>query len=368
MNNLQIFNNIYKNKRVLVTGHTGFKGSWLTTWLLELGAEVLGYSKYLPSDPNHFEVLDIESKITHVMGDVRDNSFLVKTVDDFKPHIVFHMAAQPIVRASYDDPKETFDVNLGGTVNVLDLLRTRDYVQAAVIVTSDKCYENVGLDVGYKESDQLGGADPYSASKACAEIAFSSYFRSFYQHSATLKVAAARAGNVIGGGDWARDRIVPDCVRAWSKNDKPVIRKPDATRPWQHVLEPLSGYLWLAAELLNSGKGNGESYNFGPDSGEVKSVGELADEFLKFWGKGGWVHEPLEGNMKEAKLLKLSIEKSHKDLAWAPTLNFSETIQFTADWYKRFYGNTEDIYELTVGQINDYVAKASAKKLRWVKA
>lgn len=362
--NKELFKQQFEGKRVLVTGHTGFKGSWLTTWLCELGADVCGYSKYLPSQPNHFDVLGIEKKITHVIGDIRNGDLLVKMMNDFKPQVVFHMAAQSLVRASYENPKETFDVNLGGTVNMLDVLRQCNYVQAAVMITSDKCYENIGLDVGYKETDQLGGADPYSASKACAEIAFSTYFKSFFQYL-DLRIATVRAGNVIGGGDWACDRIVPDCVRAWSRGSKPIIRKPEATRPWQHVLEPLSGYLWLAAELLQKGRGNGQSYNFGPNSAEVKSVGELADEFLKFWGDGGWIHEPLEGHMKEAKLLKLSIEKAYKDLAWVPTLNFTETIQLTADWYRQFYADDGNVYNLTVQQIDTYIEKACQKELAW---
>jgi CDP-glucose 4,6-dehydratase len=364
--NKKFFNGIYNNKRVLVTGHTGFKGSWLTAWLHELGAEVLGYSLYLPSEPCHFEALRLEGKIKHIVGDVRDKDHLNKVFDDFKPQIVFHMAAQPLVRSSYENPKETFDTNLGGTVNLLDILRVKDSVEAAVFITSDKCYENIGIDVGYKEDDQLGGADPYSASKACAEIAFSSFFRSFFNKEGVAKIATARAGNVIGGGDWAKDRIVPDCVKAWSQSEKPIIRKPDATRPWQHVLEPLSGYLWLGAYLAQNKKEVlGQSYNFGPDSNVVKSVGELADAFLKYWGKGSWEHVPHEGEKKEAKLLKLSIEKAHKDLAWQPTLDFDQTMQFTAQWYKNFYDNQDDIYAYTQKQIENYIQQAQEKNLPW---
>lgn len=363
-----MFNDIYKNKKVLITGHTGFKGSWLTAWLNKLGAHICGYSLYLPSDPCHFAALNLAHAIHHVMGDVRDYDHLKKTITEFKPDIVFHMAAQPIVRSSYIDPKETFDINAGGVVNILDIIKDAESVKAGVIITSDKCYENTGQDVAYKEDDLLGGADPYSASKACAEIIFSSYYRSFFQNGDRPKIATARAGNVIGGGDWAKDRIVPDCVKAWSQQQSPVIRKPEATRPWQHVLEPLSGYLWLGASLLAGEKNiTGHSYNFGPNSAEVKSVGELADLFLKYWGDGQWTHEPLEGDMKEATLLKLNIDKAGSHLRWAPALDFEATIAMTAQWYKAFYDNNKlNVCDVTESQIKTYVEHAREKGLAWV--
>ena len=365
--NKQVFKDIYRGKRVLITGHTGFKGSWLSTWLYELGSEIAGYSLYIPSNPSHFEVLGLEKKMKHILGDIRDGEKLSEVLDDFQPQIIFHLAAQPIVRQSYKDPQRTFDVNLGGTVNLLDAIKDRKEVEAVVFITSDKCYENTGIDVGYKEDDQLGGSDPYSASKACAEIAFSSYFRSFFNKKEMPNIATARAGNVIGGGDWASDRIVPDCVCAWSQSQIPIIRKPDATRPWQHVLEPLSGYLQLGAYLIQS-KDNvlGQSYNFGPMGDVVKSVGELADTFLQYWGEGSWEHKDLEGEMKEARLLQLSIDKAYHDLRWKPVLDFEQTIEFTAKWYKFFYEGQEDIYNLTVNQIQDYTKKAIKKQLDWV--
>lgn len=370
VNHSEYFWDVYRNKRVLVTGHTGFKGSWLSLWLNRLGAEVTGFSKYLPSTPCHCEVTGLQEKMAHHEGDIRDFRELEKIFKEFQPQVVFHLAAQPIVRESYDNPKITFDINLGGTVNILECVRQNPCVKAAVIITSDKCYENLGRDLAYREDDRLGGEDPYSASKACAEIACHAYFKSFFNHADVCQIATTRAGNVIGGGDWAADRIVPDCVRAWSKNDTPVIRKPEATRPWQHVLEPVSGYLWLGACLLNNPRGvTGESFNFGPKKDVVKSVRELADLFLKCWGKGTWKHVPPEGTKKEASLLKLSCDKALAKLSWEPLLTFAETVELTAQWYKRYYKNETngaDMYDVTNAQIDWYVQKAISRGAPWI--
>ena len=364
-----MFNNNYKGKKVFVTGHSGFKGSWLTQWLLSLGAEVKGYSLYIPSKPSLFEVLKLENKIDHFVGDVRDFDTLQKAIKTFQPEMVFHLAAQPIVRRSYDEPRTTFQTNLLGTINVLESIRNTSSVKVGVFITSDKCYENVEWEYGYREIDRLGGKDPYSASKACAEIAFSAYYRSFFANSDNPKVATTRAGNVIGGGDWAEDRIVPDCIRAWSQKKKAIVRNPEATRPWQHVLVPLSGYLWLGSKLLDEPSDiNGEAFNFGPGSEVVKTVSELLNQMKKTWSKSEWcIDRGSIGNKKEAGLLKLNCDKALKYLQWEPSLTFVETIEMTMEWYKEFYLSEENMVAHTLGQISSYQQKASQKGHLWTK-
>jgi CDP-glucose 4,6-dehydratase len=362
----KIFNGVYRGKRVLVTGHTGFKGAWLTLWLTQLGAEVAGFSKYYPSKPCLFNILGLKKKIRHYQGDIVDKGQIEKVFRTFKPQIVFHLAAQPIVRMAYQDPKKTFDTNLGGTVNILECVRNASCVQAAVIITSDKCYENVGISRGYREEDRLGGADPYSASKACAEIAFSAYYRSFFCHQDKIRLATTRAGNVIGGGDWAKDRIVPDCVRAWSQGKVAVIRNPSATRPWQHVLEPLSGYLWLGACLLRDKmKLSGDSFNFGPHQRASKDVAALADLFVSLWGKASWKHVVSGGKRKEPLMLQLSPHKTEHKLSWKSVLSFKETIELTVSWYQQYYGKKIDMTGFSCHQIDEYIQKAKARGLRW---
>ena len=364
------FGNHYEKRRVLVTGHTGFKGSWLTLWLLNLGADVAGFSSYLPSDPCNYEVLNLKEKITDFSGDVRNLEALKHAFDQFQPEIVFHLAAQPIVRKSYDDPKLTFDTNLGGTVNILECIRETSSVQAAVIITSDKCYQNLEWTWGYRENDRLGGDDPYSASKACAEIAFQAYCKSFFQQSKstrTISIATTRAGNVIGGGDWAADRIIPDCVKAWANRKEPFIRSPEATRPWQHVLEPLSGYLCLGANLLASNKLHGESFNFGPGQQVNKSVKELIEVFLSYWGPGFWRHENIDSDKKESTLLKLSCDKALHSLGWDAILTFEDTVKSTAQWYKTYYHGKENMYECSLSQIGYYLTEAKRKNASWAK-
>ncbi|MCA9394950.1 MAG: CDP-glucose 4,6-dehydratase [Candidatus Omnitrophica bacterium] len=362
----KLFLKTYQGKRVLVTGHTGFKGSWLSMWLLELEAKVAGFSKYVPTKPSAFEAMDLTNRLQDFRGDVRNMEELKAIFKEFRPQIVFHLAAQPLVRDSYQEPRLTFETNVMGTINVLECVRDSSIVEAAVIITSDKCYENVNWEWGYREIDRLGGEDPYSASKACAELAFRTYAHSYFHREKDAWLATTRAGNVIGGGDWAKDRIVPDCVKAWYSREVPVIRKPEATRPWQHVLEPLSGYLWLGA-LLNHRLPdiNGESFNFGPDPDVVKSVEELVEALIAHSGKGRWEYRPPEDNKKEANLLKLNCDKALNRLEWSPVLNFEETVAMTAEWYKKYYAGGADMYDFGHRQIQEYVQKAAAKKLAW---
>lgn len=362
-----MFSNLFRGRRVLITGHTGFKGSWLSYWLMKLGADVAGYSLYIPSSPSNFEVLGLERRLQHYVGDIRDVNALLAAFDEFQPEIVFHLAAQAIVRTSYDDPKTTFETNLGGTVNVLEAVRATNSVSTALFITSDKCYENVEWEYGYREDDHLGGKDPYSASKACAEIAISSYARSFLLKQGK-KIATTRAGNVIGGGDWAKDRIVPDCMRAWADEVVSIVRSPSATRPWQHVLEPLSGYLWLAAELENGRHGlAGEAFNFGPRAEVNQPVSRLIDQMRLIWTSSGWELDPArESAMPEAGLLKLCCDKALYRLGWQATLNFEETVAMTAQWYKNYYEGSISMSEFTNMQIEQYSLLAQNRGAPWV--
>lgn len=336
-----------------MTGHTGFKGSWLTLWLRNMGAEVLGFSVDVPSNPCNFSVLNIQDTITHHWGDVRSFEELNAVCKSFLPELIFHLAAQPIVRRSYEEPKLTFDTNVGGTLNVLECVKQNSSVKAAVIITSDKCYRNDEWLWGYRETDQLGGDDPYSASKGCAELMINSYCRSFF-NSAGINVASTRAGNVIGGGDWAQDRIVPDCIRAWNEKREVVIRNPHATRPWQHVLEPLGGYLLLGMLLGQNRVQPGEAFNFGPRSEVIQSVGVLIESLGKFWGEASFKVIPDESDKKESTLLKLCCDKALSLLGWKAILSFEETVAFTASWYKQFYEKKEDIHLFSIGQIKTY--------------
>lgn len=360
-----MFRDYYSGKRALVTGDTGFKGSWLATWLTALGAEVTGYSAYLPSDPCNFVVSRLDRRIDHVDGDVRDLEALSAAFAAADPQVVFHLAAQPIVRVSYDDPKTTFDTNIGGTVNVLECIRRSSSVETAVLVTSDKCYDNVEWPWGYRETDRLGGEDPYSASKAGAEITARSYVQSFFTEDGhAARIATARAGNVIGGGDWAEARIVPDCVRSWSREDVVVLRNPRATRPWQHVLEPLSGYLWLAAALRDAPSLHGEPFNFGPVESTTQSVEELVAALAAHWPHARWRSDPGDDGKTESTLLKLSIDKARHLLAWRPALSLAETVSFTADWYLA-HREAQDMFEFTLRQVDAYSEQAGCLGLEW---
>jgi CDP-glucose 4,6-dehydratase len=362
-----MFGNIYLNKKVLITGHTGFKGSWLTSWFLELGAEVAGYSNGIPTTPSHFEELGLAGEIKNYIGDIRDYERLNSVFRDFKPEFVFHLAAQPLVRYSYEEPKETFEVNILGTLNILECIReSRDLVKVGIIITSDKCYDNIEWVYGYRENDALGGEDPYSGSKGAAELVAKSYIKSYFKEGVFPRIATVRAGNVIGGGDWAKDRIVPDIVRSWSQGCPVIIRNPESTRPWQHVLEPLSGYLCLGADLYASETNAGEPFNFGPDSTVNKNVKELINEMELYWDNSpGYDIQQAERNKKESNLLKLTCDKANIFLNWYPNLDFSTTIRFTTDWYNEFYMNKLSVFDLTCNQIKEYVERAKMKKLKW---
>ncbi|MBI4823542.1 MAG: CDP-glucose 4,6-dehydratase [Nitrospirae bacterium] len=358
-----LFRGLYKGKTVLVTGHTGFKGSWLAIWLTSLGAKVIGYSLYLPSKPCNFTVSNIQKHITHIEGDIRNINRLKEVFLEYSPDIVFHLAAQPIVRRSFKEPALTFGTNVLGTVNVLECIRVTPSVKSAVIITSDKCYKNNEWLWGYRENDILGGDDPYSASKACAEIASHAYIKSFF-NGRRAHISTARAGNVIGGGDWAGDRVIPDCVRAWSLGEEAIIRSPEATRPWQHVLEPLSGYLWLGVELYKSDRLHGEAFNFGPTTETDKPVRELVETFLTFWGKAKWKYIA-SAKTKESTLLKLSCDKALSLLEWHAVLPFKETVRLTAEWYKAYYSNNKDMFGFCLKQIKSYVLESKKQALSW---
>ena len=363
----------YTRRRVFVTGHTGFKGSWLTAWLLELGAEIAGYSLEAPSDPSGFSALGLENRIRHIHGDVCDREALVRAMSSFKPEIVFHLAAQALVRPSYENPALTFESNAMGTLNMLEAARRSPGVRAVVCITSDKCYRNDEWVWGYRERDHLGGDDPYSASKACAEIIAHSYAASFFRDGP--RMATVRAGNVIGGGDWAVDRIVPDCARAWAAGRAATIRSPSATRPWQHVLEPLSGYLWLGAGLL-TGKGSAgnelpldrEAFNFGPAADVNATVARVTDALALHW-PGFTVSTDRLGqtDKKESTLLKLCCDKALASLGWKAALSFDESIALTAVWYREYYSGSEaaGIYAFTARQIAEYSALAAQRNLPW---
>jgi CDP-glucose 4,6-dehydratase len=344
----------YAGKRVLVTGHTGFKGSWLAQQLLMMGAEVMGYA--LPPDfaGSHFERLGLARRLRHVEGDVRNFDRLACEVQAFQPEVVFHLAAQALVRKSYLDPKSTFDVNISGGVNLLETVRQCASVRALVFITSDKCYENREWVWGYRETDQMGGHDPYSASKGAAELVFSSYLRSFFASRANFGAASARAGNVIGGGDWSPDRIVPDCVRAIESKTPIVIRSPRATRPWQHVLEPLSGYLTLGATLLAQGHCNDGSWNFGPPVGEMRTVLDVARSLAaQFDGAQVTVDEPKEPP-HEAHLLQLNSDKARQLLHWQTRWDFEQTLQETAHWSRAVLVDKVPATDVTSTQISRF--------------
>jgi CDP-glucose 4,6-dehydratase len=327
----------YKDKVVLVTGHTGFKGGWLALWLRSLGAKVVGYSLDPPTDPSFFKEIRLSSKITDCRGDILDSNLLAKVIDKQKPEFVFHLAAQPIVRRSYKDPKNTFYTNVLGTVNLLEIIRTGYTPTTCVCVTSDKCYENMGWDYGYRENDAMGGHDPYSASKGAAELVIASYRKSFMDPNNLCALASARAGNVLGGGDWAPDRILPDCIKSLVKKVPINIRNPVAIRPWQFILDPLFGYLLLGCKLKQNPKEFSEAWNFGPYYTNHIDVKTLTEKVVEEWGSGRWVSTLPGDAPHEATYLKLDIAKSITRLGWKPAYGIDETISKTVDWYKHYY-------------------------------
>ncbi|MFH1840209.1 MAG: CDP-glucose 4,6-dehydratase [Nanoarchaeota archaeon] len=353
MENLEQLN-FWKDKKVLITGHTGFKGTWLTIWLKKLGAEVIGFS--LEEYPNDqlFNETNISSKMIDIRGNVQDLDKLKQVFTEQKPEIIFHLAAQPLVRKSYDEPLDTIKTNVLGTTNVLECIRGSDSIKVAVIITSDKCYENKEWVWGYRESDEMGGHDPYSCSKGCIEILVKSYRDSFFKKQSKY-VASARAGNVIGGGDWSEDRLIPDCIRALRNKQTIEIRYPNSTRPWQHVLEPLSGYLKLAEKMWIEEKYD-EGWNFGPRIDSIKPVGELVNALIGEWGEGSWADMSKNDEKKhEASSLSLDISKSYLLLNWKPKLDFTTTISFVVGWYKNY--NDSNAYELCYKQIEEYERK-----------
>lgn len=355
----------WRGRRVLLTGHTGFKGTWLSLWLQSLGADLTGYA--LADEPDAslrmFEVVDAQSGMTSVFGDVRDRATLHAVMTAARPEIVVHMAAQPLVRRSYREPVETFDTNLMGTVNVLEACRQCESVRAVLVVTTDKCYENREWVWGYREDEAMGGHDPYSASKACAEIATAAYRRSFFAEGGTcpVAVASARAGNVIGGGDWAEDRLIPDMVRAFSRREAVRIRSPRAMRPWQHVLEPLSGYLLLAQRLFEQGRPFAESWNFGPDDADARPVGWVIDYMAARWGDGASHVIDQGDHPHEAGLLRLDISKARHRLDWAPRLRLEQALDWLVEWYRRYYAGHRDLRAVTLRQIEEYAAMTPAR-------
>jgi CDP-glucose 4,6-dehydratase len=366
------FGDAYRGRRVLITGHSGFKGSWLCEWLLSLGAEVVGYALPLKPHERLFRQLGLSNRIcADESGDVRDLDRLSAVVQMFRPEFVFHLAAQSLVRASYQLPVETFSTNVMGTVNLLEALRVADSPCTVIAVTTDKCYENREWLHAYREEDAMGGYDPYSASKGCAELAVSAYRRSFFSGDSPVRVASARAGNVIGGGDWAPDRIIPDCIRTLTTGDVIPVRNRLATRPWQHVLEPLSGYLWLAACLhtapaSDSLKALASAFNFGPALSSNRTVAELVKELLKHWN-GTWEDQSDCTAFHEASRLNLAIDKAYHLLAWSPTWGFERTVRETADWYVNDARRDASVSqeEITSAQLKSYIADARAAGQRW---
>lgn len=365
---MSLLKNTFQDKTVLVTGHTGFKGSWLSIWLMALGARVIGCSLNIPTNPSNFQVSKLDEHIDDNRIDIRELNSLSILIEKNKPDFIFHLAAQSLVLPSYENPLDTFSINAMGSINLLESLRNLDKKLVVVMITSDKVYDNLEWSKGYSETDRIGGKDPYSASKGMAELAIRSYFESYLKADlANVNLGIARAGNVIGGGDWAKDRIIPDCIRAWSREKTVDIRNPASTRPWQHVLEPLSGYLLLASNLLNSNQYNGEAYNFGPSSDNNFSVGELLEEVNKTWEKAEWNDVSGKDNQPyEAGLLKLNCDKAHEDLGWHPTLDFEQTIKMTIEWYLNYLKSDQNnMYHFSISQIEDYVKLAQKKSIPW---
>jgi CDP-glucose 4,6-dehydratase len=355
----------YVDRSVFVTGHTGFKGAWLAEWLTTLGAEVTGYALNPPTEPSLFEALDLGQRLRHVVADVRDHDRLAVEVQAARPSVIFHLAAQALVRPAYDEPRETFATNVMGTVNVLEAARACPSVRVVVIVTSDKCYQNLETGRPFRETDAMGGRDPYSASKGCAELVTAAYRDSFFAHGAA--VASARAGNVIGAGDWAADRIIPDCVRALTAGEPIVVRNPDAVRPWQHVLEPLSGYLWLAARMLRDGGQYEGAWNFGP-AGQAgdRPVRWVVERFLEEWGSGSWSTSAGGGHQPhEAHHLSLDSAKAREQLGWAPVWDARTAVRQTVSWYREYYRAAAAARELVEHQLRTYQDDALAAGLPW---
>ncbi|MDD3037285.1 CDP-glucose 4,6-dehydratase [Bacteroides sp.] len=357
---IDIFNNFYRGKRVLVTGHTGFKGSWLTIWLHELGAEVIGVSQDPFTQRDNYILSGIGEKIkSDIRADIRDRERMKAIFQEYQPEIVFHLAAQPLVRLSYDIPVETYETNVMGTIHILEAIRFTESVKVGVMITTDKCYENKEQLWGYRENEPMGGYDPYSSSKGATEIAIASWRRSFFNPEWYEKngksIASVRAGNVIGGGDWALDRIIPDCIKALESDKTIDIRSPKAIRPWQHVLEPLSGYMLLAQKMWVEPTRYSEGWNFGPRTESISTVWDVAEKVIANYGKGDLRDLSDTNALHEAKLLMLDISKAKYQLGWEPRMNIDQTVKLTVDWYKRY--KEESIYNVCIEQIKEYLYK-----------
>ena len=356
---MELFNNIYRGKKVLVTGHTGFKGSWISIWLKELGAEVIGYALDPYTENDNFVLADLKDKIVDIRGDIRDKEKLEEVFNKYKPEIVFHLAAQPLVRLSYDIPVETYEVNVMGTINVMECIRKTDETKVGIMITTDKCYDNKEQIWGYRENEPMGGYDPYSSSKGAAEIAINSWRSSYFNPKEYEKhgkaIASVRAGNVIGGGDWAKDRIIPDCIKALEENKTIEIRSPHSIRPWEHVLEPLSGYLLLGQKMLEEPTKYCEGWNFGPHLDSIITVWEMTEKVVEYYGNGSLKDVSNPNDLHEAKLLALDVSKARFKLGWKPTLDIDDTLKMTVDWYRRY--NTEDVYKVCKSQIIEFIEK-----------
>jgi len=358
----------WSGKRVFLTGHTGFKGAWLSHWLVSLGAMVKGYSLEPPTEPNLFDTLGLAADLESDIGDIRDHERLTASVMVFRPEIIFHLAAQPLVRLSYREPRLTYETNVMGTLNLFEAVRACDSVRSVVTITTDKCYENKEWVWGYRETDPMGGYDPYSSSKACAELLTAAYRHSYfnpdaYGRSHGVSLASARAGNVIGGGDWALDRLLPDCVRSLAKGVTISIRNPHATRPWQHVLDPLAGYLVLAERMYTDGLGYCEGWNFGPGDEGVMDVENVVKTAIEAWGSGGYSITP-DADLHEAQLLKLDPSKAHARLGWSTKLDVRSAIRWSIDWYAGYYRGA-NIVELMKAQIDEYMGHEAPVEEDW---
>ena len=358
----------FNKTTVLITGHTGFKGSWLSLWLTSLGAKVVGISMSIPSKPSNFIASDVGKSIEDIRLDIRDADLVSKTIEKYQPDFVFHLAAQALVKTSYNSPLETITTNAIGSANILEAIRKLNKSVSVIMVTSDKIYANNEWIWGYRESDRIGGKDPYSASKGMAEIAIYSYIESFFKESkSNVRISIARAGNVIGGGDWASDRLVPDCMKAWSHGQVVEVRSPNSTRPWQHVLEPLSGYLTLAVNLSEGQEYHSEAFNFGPNANQNYTVREIIDEMANYWDQVRWNDTSQNHNHHhEAGLLKLNCDKALSQLQWQPVLQFDETVKMTVEWYKQYYEKKfSSMSDFTLSQIKEFTGLAEHRGILW---
>ena len=357
-----MFNDFYKGKRVFITGHTGFKGSWLALWLNTLGAEVKGYALTPYTRDDHFLAARVDRLCSTVIGDVRDFTRLKEEVNNFQPDVIFHLAAQSLVRLSYKQPIETYSTNTMGSVNLLEAVRECHTVKSFVNVTTDKCYKNVEKTLGYKEEDSLGGYDPYSSSKVCSEFVTEAYRQSFFNNS-PIQISTARAGNVIGGGDWSKDRIMTDIINSLEMGKPVPLRNPEAIRPWQYVLEPISGYLWLAAQSDCKYEG---AWNFGPSEDHIVKVRDIAKQAIDIWGSGNFKDIYDSNASHEAKRLVLNCDKARKELQWRAILSISESLWFTVEWYKKYTSSRRSMQKYSLSQIFDYCELAERKKMEWV--